>query len=122
MSADISKFLSDMTAIRDRQLAAARRGVDRFGEQVIGDSQELCPVSKGLPTSGSLKASGTTLPAEIHGTVITAVIGHNMSYAAAVHEVLTSHHPQGQAKFLEKAMRDNVPEFAPFMAEEMKKA
>ena len=103
MSADISKFLSDINAIRVRQMAAARRGVDRFGEIVIGDSAELAPVD-----TGALKASATTLPAELHGTVVTKTIGHNVDYAAAVHEVLSSHHDQGQAKYLETAMRNNV--------------
>jgi hypothetical protein len=41
-------------------VAAARAAVDVFGEHVIGDAQELAPVD-----TGALKASGTTLPAEV---------------------------------------------------------
>jgi hypothetical protein len=36
------------------------------------------------------------------------VIGFNTNYAAAVHEILTNKHPQGQAKFLEAAVKNAV--------------
>lgn len=42
--------------------AAALRALDRFGEQVIGDSQKLTPV-----LTGALQASGTTEPAKVNG-------------------------------------------------------
>ena len=117
MSADVSKFLADMAAIRERQIAAAVRGLDRFGEYVIGQSQRLTPVKH-----GDLKASGTTLPAEARGAKITKVIGHNEDYAAAVHERMDARHKSGQAKYLETAMRESQEKFEPFMAEQMRNA
>lgn len=37
-------------------------------------------------------------------------IGFNTEYAAAVHERLDLHHDQGQAKYFERAIRDDGPE------------
>ncbi len=117
MAADISKFIANMAAIRRRQLAAAKRGVDRFGEQVLGDSQQLTPVD-----TGSLQASATTLPAEAAGTKIRKVLGHNTDYAAAVHERLDQRHKVGQAKFLETAMLENEPKFIAFVGNQIRSA
>lgn len=38
----------------------------------------------------------------------SVTIGFNTNYAAAVHEILTNKHPQGQAKYLEAALRDGA--------------
>ena len=111
MPTDISQFLAGMSAIRDRRIAAAVRAVDQFAAHVLGDAQQLCPVD-----TGALKASATSAPAKVEGTLIEAEIGFNTDYAAAVHERLDARHPQGQAKFLETAMRNNAPKFGPFMA------
>jgi hypothetical protein len=116
-SADISKLLKGLREAKARGVAAAVRGLDVFGEHVIGDSQQLCPVD-----TGALKASGTTLPAEANGTKLSKTIGHNVNYAAAVHERLDQHHDQGQAKFLETAIRNNAPKMKDFIAAEVKKA
>jgi hypothetical protein len=117
-SADISKFLKGLQKAKAAKRRAVRRAVDVFGEHVIGDAQQLVPVYTGF-----LAASGTTLPAgETGRDRIEKVIGFNAGYAAAVHEVLTAHHEQGQAKFLETAVRENRPKFAPFVAARVKAA
>ena len=114
---DISKFLGGLQKAGGQQLAAAVRGVDRFGEHVIGDAQELAPV-----LTGALKASGTTDPAVVRGSHVSKEIGFNTDYAAAVHEVLTAHHPQGQAKYLETAMRDDQSKFGAYVEKESRAA
>ncbi|MGB7157118.1 MAG: hypothetical protein WBD40_03565 [Tepidisphaeraceae bacterium] len=116
-STDISSFLKGLGEARARGIAAARRSVSRFAQHVIGDAQELAPVD-----TGALKASGTALPAEAKGTEISAQIGFNTNYAAAVHERLDVNHDQGEAKFLETAMRKNTPKMAEFVIDEVRKA
>jgi hypothetical protein len=93
-SANVANILKGFGAAKERALAAAKLGMDRFGEQVIGDSQQLCPID-----TGALKASGTTLPAEVKNGTIEKVIGHNTNYAAAVHE-----RKSGKAASLEGAI------------------
>ena len=115
-SADISSFLAGLGEARQRAEAAAVRAVDQFGEHVIGDSQQLCPKK-----TGALAASGTTEPAELVGGKVTKRIGHTVDYAAAVHERLDLHHDQGQAKFLETAVRRNAPKLAGFVIDQVKK-
>ena len=114
---DISGILRGLGAMRRRALAAAVRGVNLFGEHVIGDSQTLCPVE-----TGALKASGTTLPAEVEGETVSKLIGHNVEYAAAVHERMELKHDRGQAKYLETAVRNNLPKFSEFVGNQVKKA
>ena len=114
MPFDPSNFIRGLQAARERQIAAALRAVDQFGEHVIGDAQQLTPVD-----TGALQASGTTEPATIDGTLITKTIGFNTNYAAAVHENLTAHHDHGQAKYLSTAMEENAPKLAPFVAGQM---
>jgi hypothetical protein len=110
-SSDISKLLAGLAKAKIAKLNAAIRAVDIFGEQVIGDAQQLTPVK-----TGALQASGTTLPAEVNQGKVTKMIGFNTNYAAAVHERLELHHEIGQAKFLYTAMRNNQNKFAPFVA------
>lgn len=117
MPVDVSKFLSGLGAARAAQLAAARAAVDVFGEQVIGDAQQLTPVK-----TGALQASGTTEPANVDGEAISKVIGFNTNYAAPVHERLNARHAVGQAKFLETAMTQDAPKLGPFVAARVKAA
>lgn len=116
-SADVSSLLAGLKAAEDRTVKAALAAVDKFGLQVLGDAQQLCPVK-----TGALKASATEEPAELHGSNVTKRIGFNTDYAAAVHERLDLAHTQGQAKFLETAIRNNAPKLAPFVAAAVKKA
>ena len=116
-STDISKFLAGLGEAKQRGIAAARRSVDRFAKRVIGDAQQLTPVD-----TGALAASGTTEPAKMSGGKITATIGFNTEYAAAVHERLDLNHVQGQAKYLETAVRNNTPKMAEFVIDEVRKA
>lgn len=88
----------------------------QFGEHVIGKAQKLAPVA-----SGFLKNSGVAQAAVDSGNSIDQVIGFNAEYAAAVHERLNVHHDQGQAKFLETAMRSEAKKLTRFVKEELDK-
>ena len=90
--------------------------VDRFADDVIREAVWLAPRE-----TGELKASGKALPAINQDGLITAEIGFNVYYAAAVHERLDLTHKEGQAKFLETAMRANVGRMKDYVIEAIKK-
>jgi hypothetical protein len=111
---DASSFQRGLASATAKKLAAARQGMDEFGEVVIGHAQQLTPVDK-----GTLQGSGTTEPAESAEGGLTKLIGFNTEYAAAVHENLEANHKVGQAKFLEAAMTEDAPKMAPYVAAKM---
>lgn len=118
MSWDVRQFLNGLTrAQRQRAIPAGLRAVDRFGEHVLGQAQQIAPVK-----TGALQNSATSEPARIVGDDISKTIGFNTDYAAAVHERLELHHNQGQAKYLETAMRTQARKLGPLVESEMKRA
>lgn len=96
------------------------KGLMKAGLRIQRESQKLAPVLTGnlkasaytrragefvrLDTPSSSKAapkpSGTVPPKRVE-------IGFTAAYAAAVHENLESRHENGQAKYLETALREN---------------
>lgn len=126
-SSDMSGMLEGLGAARQRGLAAATLGVDRFGAHVIGDSQTLAPNKTGALAGGGTigappEAVASVDMAHVEGGQIVKLIGHNTNYAAAVHERLDVHHTQGQAKYLETAVRNNAPKMAGFVADQVRAA
>jgi len=113
---NINGFLKSLDKYSERQQAAIARAIEIFAWAVIGRAQELAPVE-----TGALKASATVESPVIEATNIFCTIGFNVEYAAAVHEILDKHHPQGQAKFLETAMREFAPKLKGFIEAELKK-
>lgn len=115
---DTSRFLRALTqTYKPEAQAAAARAVGVFGEAVMGKAQRLAPVD-----TGTLKGSGVTDDPVIEDGRIRSEVGFNTDYAAAVHERLDLHHPQGQAKFLEAPMREMAPKLAGFVQDELRKA
>ena len=76
-------------------------------EAVIAAAKEKTPVDTGV-----LRGSGTVLPPKVSGTQVTVESGFGgaaAGYAVAVHERLGTHHPVGEAKFLERAFLERAP-------------
>jgi hypothetical protein len=127
MAFDFSGFFK---VVREREAAAkaaALKAVDEFGEQVLGDAQDVAPVGGGEhsprdPAPGTLKGSATSEPATIEGDKIEKVIGFNTEYAAVQHENLEFGHDQGQAKYLSDPMKAKQDKFAPYVAGKVKAA
>ncbi|HVS73115.1 MAG TPA: HK97 gp10 family phage protein [Phycisphaerae bacterium] len=114
---DISKFISSLEKeYQPRAQAAAESAVERFALYVVGEAARLCPVK-----TGALKASWVVEQPESDGDDIEVTMGFNTSYAAAVHEILTNHHAQGQAKYLETALKANAPKLVPYVEAELHK-
>lgn len=116
-SVNIQDFLNGLRQGGEAQLAAAKQRLEQFAAHVIGDSQQRTPVATGF-----LQSSGTQLPLVDDGRNIFVPIGHNASYAAAVHERIEIHHEIGEAKFLTNAMSDNAPKMMEFVAAGMRGA
>ena len=116
-SADVSKLVEGLKAHQERVRKVALQAVDEFAEMVLTQAATLCPVETGF-----LAASGTAERAELRGAVVSVLLGFNASYAAAVHERLDVHHAQGQAKFLETAIRNMAPKFGPYVAARIRQA
>jgi hypothetical protein len=122
---DTSEFQAKLRVAQQKKLEAARHGLDEFTAAVIGDAAERAPVGGGVfspndPAPGTLKASATQTPAVIQGDGVTAECGFNTVYAARQHEELEFSHDQGEAKYLENALREKTAKLGPFIADKMK--
>ena len=139
MSFDISKFIASLEKdYQPRAHAAVKHALHQFAEKVIADAQLICPTSPTMQYiegkrgemiknpgwtghSGFLSDSGGVGEITGSGNEMAITIGFNTDYAAYVHEILTNIHPNGEAKFLTKAMRVNAPNLLTFMEAELKK-
>ena len=72
------------------------------GENVMGVSKDRTP--KDL---GPLRASGHVKLPKTKGGVSWVTLAYGTDYAVYVHEILTTKHTVGQAKFLESAVNAN---------------
>jgi hypothetical protein len=117
MSMDASNFKKGLKGLGSVVEKAALRAVDIAGLAMLGDAHQLCPVDTGF-----LQSTATDVPAAVVGQSIKKVIGFNADYAAAVHENLTAHHKEGQAKYLEEAMRRGMPKVEDFVIKAIKEA
>jgi hypothetical protein len=116
-SVDIQAFIKSLREdLQPRAERAAMIAVDRFANHVITEAITLAPRD-----TGDLKASGKALPAVNNNGLITAEIGFNIYYAAAVHERLDLTHKEGQAKFLETALRANIGRMKDYVIDAIKK-
>lgn len=102
LTLDFSEFNASLAAFNQRFPAEAATMVRQVGHTLISQAQKRTPIATGfLQNSGILVDEGKPLAVEI---------GFNATYAAAVHERLELTHSQGQAKFLEAAIREEGPE------------
>lgn len=92
-------FAKKLEARAAKKVRAFQVGVRKAGYYIFQLSQTLVPVDTGfLKASGKMKFGGS-------GTQFTFTIEYTAPYAIFVHEDLSVYHPNGQAKFLEAAMR-----------------
>lgn len=76
---------------------ATRAAIYQKGLQIAGDAVKLTPVATGF-----LRRSNYVKPPDSKG--LNGEIGYGASYAVPVHERTDVAHPQGEAKFLDKAI------------------
>lgn len=118
-SFDTTQFIQRLEEHQRKFRAAIERAVYKFSAHVLGEAQELCPVSSVPGHAGTLKSSDQQDEVQTTDGLVTCQIGFTEFYAVFVHEILTNAHPQGQAKFLETAMKANVSRFMEFVQEEL---
>ncbi len=91
--------------------AVVKRSLRRFAEtRVLRPAKTFTPVDK-----GTLRDSGLVEEPEQKGTAISVEIafgGAAAEYALYVHEDLDAYHSTGQAKFLERAVREAEPKMS----------
>ena len=126
-SANIQQYLNGLGEARKRAIPAAERAMVKFANHVIGQAARLAPIGGGIyspndPQRGLLRSSQVVLPAENHNDKITVTIGFNTVYASVQHERLDFRHDDGQAKYLETAMRANQNKLESFVKSEVNKA
>lgn len=100
---------SDRVKFRQALQAAGNRGSKLLAQGLYREAEEIMTLSKTLVPveTGTLRDSGFVDPPVTSGNVVTVRLGYGgeaEAYALKQHEDLTLHHPNGQAKFLEKPM------------------
>lgn len=118
MSAKVSikEFQRGLRQAGEKGRRAAYKAMLRAAEHTLGDAQQLAPID-----TGDLKASDQVGRAS--GVDLKVEIGFNTDYAAIVHEDLAARHPNGgEAKYLEKAIRNMQPKLLGYLEAEVRKA
>ena len=91
----LSKKLGALKGIATKEGRAARHAE---GELIMTDAKRRTPGDTGTQRrSGSVQSDDKVTSLSFGGAA--------SQYAVFVHEILTNHHPVGEAKFLENAMR-----------------
>lgn len=98
----IGKVLSNLNRSISGIKSKSRQGLQTAALVVLGTSKELTPVDTGNLRAGTYTKliGGLNNPG--------AEIGYTAAYAVFVHERTELHHPVGQAKFLETALKQNA--------------
>lgn len=111
LSMEFSGFAEAMAGLNSLPITMGQsfKGVLRdWAEDVLARSQQLVPVG----ATGNLKASGQVSGPEMKDGALEVHIGYGDRktawYAQIVHERLDVRHPQGQAKFLETPINENL--------------
>ena len=101
-------------------LAALTQAAVVEQEEMITEAKEQTPVE-----FGTLKASGHVQPPKLSGDGVEVSAGFGCGaseYAIYVHEILTSYHPVGGAKFLERPFLARAPQVPRALAAGVAKA
>jgi len=77
----------------------------------LEDSLDMTPLDTGF-----LRSSASAEILEVSPSGGSAEVGYTAPYSIPVHEITTSHHPIGTAKFLEKALLFMMPLFPKILA------
>ncbi|MGP6175439.1 hypothetical protein [Corynebacterium sp. A21] len=96
----------------DRIKRGANLGARDGAAQVLGTSNDKAPLETGvLRASGKVSTDGKG----------TAAVSYNTPYAAKQHEEVGYHHTDGEAKYLENAMRDEAENVKRIIAERVRR-
>lgn len=102
----VDRLVRALRAAGDLVSEAAQAAMVDEMDAVMEDAKRRAPVD-----TGTMRASGGTLPPERKGTQITVTAGFGgaaSDYVVVQHEDLNFNHRVGEAKFLEKAMYERA--------------
>lgn len=103
LSIDLTEFNRTLAALNDTGLREGGLMIWQVGQGILSAGSGYAPIQW-----GTLRASGVSDPKD--AGPLHYEIGFNTEYAAAVHERLDLHHDQGQAKYFERAIREDGPQ------------
>lgn len=103
----ITTVTANISRLRKNLPKAALAALYADAQQIEAVSRSRTPV-----LTGALRDSHETILFEGEARVTITVGGSDAPYAIYVHENLSANHPIGQAKFLETALLEAVPEMA----------
>jgi hypothetical protein len=107
----------DLKHIQSELNLTVNKGLEQVGKKILETSNRYVPVD-----TGRLCDSGHYYVSEA-GKNSSAVVDYTAPYAVYVHEDLTMRHPNGgQAKFLERAVKEVLPQMPKILEEVIGKA
>lgn len=103
LTIDLAEFNRTLRRLLVQGLQEGGLMIWQVGQTILSAASGYAPIEW-----GTLKASGVSDPKD--AGPLNYEIGFNTDYAAAVHERLDLHHDKGQAKYFERAIREDGPE------------
>jgi hypothetical protein len=92
-----------------------KRVLDETSDLTLRDSIDMTPIDTGF-----LRSTAVARVNEVSARGGSAEVSYSAPYSIPVHEVLTSHHPIGSAKFLERALMFMMPLFPKMLGNAIK--
>jgi hypothetical protein len=109
----VNQFVTEITNLSEETLL-------EMAEEIKLAAQEKTPVKTGTLKESAYVASEMTPKGPV------AEVGYSQNaeatYAPFVHENLEANHPEGEAKFLENALKENVQRVKDIALDKLKKA
>jgi hypothetical protein len=97
-----------MSNLSDDLFAAMEKAVQRWAQITLGQAVKNAPVDEGTLRDSALAVVGKT------SDTVRASLSFNTEYAAYQHEGVGFNHPKGgDAKYLERAIKETTPKFKP---------
>ncbi len=119
------KLLKQFRIEEEKMNKEIAKAMAKFAGKIEADAVKLTPVKFGVLEKRAF-TSGPEYDPDTHQYVM--VVGYEKEgqtfdhrYAVPVHERTYAHHNNGQAKFLETAVKENAQEYLDYMAEVLRK-
>ena len=111
------RFYTSLKAISTVDLPGIYRGsLKKTANRTLKASLKKTPID-----TGHLRASASAKVLEVSPEGGEAEVKYTAKYSIPVHEILTSHHPVGQAKFLESTVLSMMPVFPRIVGKSIRK-
>lgn len=114
---ELKSLVVKLEALKQEKLKQIQEGLIDAGNALKELSQDICPVDTGM-----MKASASVRPEFNDPDKPTVAVVYTAPYSLYVHEALWMNHPRGgEAKFLERPLRENEDILAEIILEKVTK-